>query len=79
MVFLYSFLDFLAFSFVVFRPFCFNFLILYHLDVYVDVPDIIDLSQMRSKGPRAGEELLPEAGRWILLGLSVSSLSQMRS
>ncbi|KAL0553723.1 hypothetical protein IC582_007627 [Cucumis melo] len=31
------------------------------LDVYIDVPDIIDLSQMRSKGPQAGEELLPEA------------------
>lgn len=48
---------------------CFNF-ILYHLDVYIDVPDIIDLSQMRSKGPQAGEELLPEAGKWILIGLS---------
>lgn len=48
---------------------------LYCLDVYIDVPDIIDLSHLRSKGPQAGEELLPEAGRWILLGLSVSTHS----
>ena len=56
---------------------CFNFLIFYCLDVYIDVPDIIDLSQMRSKGPQTGEELLPEAGRWILLGISVLTFSQM--
>ncbi|CAI9088609.1 OLC1v1022989C2 [Oldenlandia corymbosa var. corymbosa] len=31
------------------------------LDVYVDVPDIIDLSFMRSSGRQPGEELLPEA------------------
>ncbi|XP_068639487.1 ubiquitin carboxyl-terminal hydrolase 14-like isoform X1 [Aristolochia californica] len=31
------------------------------LDVYVDVPDIIDISHMRSKGIQPGEELLPEA------------------
>ncbi|CAK8535189.1 unnamed protein product [Lathyrus sativus] len=30
------------------------------LDVYVDVPDIIDISHMRSKGHQPGEELLPE-------------------
>uniref|UniRef100_A0A0E0JET7 Ubiquitin carboxyl-terminal hydrolase n=1 Tax=Oryza punctata TaxID=4537 RepID=A0A0E0JET7_ORYPU len=30
------------------------------LDVYVDVPDIIDISHMRSKGIQPGEELLPE-------------------
>ncbi|GMH24315.1 hypothetical protein Nepgr_026158 [Nepenthes gracilis] len=30
------------------------------LDVYVDVPDIIDISHMRSKGLQPGEELLPE-------------------
>uniref|UniRef100_A0A2P2L4Y0 Ubiquitin carboxyl-terminal hydrolase n=4 Tax=Rhizophora mucronata TaxID=61149 RepID=A0A2P2L4Y0_RHIMU len=30
------------------------------LDVYIDVPDIIDISHMRSKGLRPGEELLPE-------------------
>ncbi|GAV74442.1 UCH domain-containing protein/UBA domain-containing protein/zf-UBP domain-containing protein [Cephalotus follicularis] len=30
------------------------------LDVYIDVPDIIDISQMRSKGLQPGEELLPE-------------------
>ncbi|KAF7822784.1 Ubiquitin carboxyl-terminal hydrolase 14 [Senna tora] len=30
------------------------------LDVYIDVPDIIDISHMRSKGHQAGEELLPE-------------------
>jgi ubiquitin carboxyl-terminal hydrolase 5/13 len=29
-------------------------------DVYVDVPDIIDISHMRSKGIQPGEELLPE-------------------
>ncbi|XP_062018415.1 ubiquitin carboxyl-terminal hydrolase 14 [Rosa rugosa] len=31
------------------------------LDVYVDVPDIIDISHMRSKGLQHGEELLPES------------------
>ncbi|XVF04066.1 hypothetical protein REPUB_Repub05bG0049200 [Reevesia pubescens] len=31
------------------------------LDVYIDVPDIIDLSHMRSKGLQPGEELLPDA------------------
>ncbi|XP_006645559.1 ubiquitin carboxyl-terminal hydrolase 14 [Oryza brachyantha] len=30
------------------------------LDVYIDVPDIIDISHMRSKGIQPGEELLPE-------------------
>lgn len=34
------------------------------LDVYVDVPDIIDISHMRSKGFQPGEELLPEGGPW---------------
>lgn len=31
-------------------------------DVYIDVPDIIDISHMRSKGLQHGEELLPESG-----------------
>ncbi|KAG8045863.1 hypothetical protein GUJ93_ZPchr0008g11449 [Zizania palustris] len=31
------------------------------LDVYIDVPDIIDISHMRSKSVQPGEELLPEA------------------
>ncbi|EOY12763.1 Ubiquitin-specific protease 14 isoform 4 [Theobroma cacao] len=31
------------------------------LDVYIDVPDIIDISHMRSKGLQPGEELLPES------------------
>lgn len=31
-------------------------------DVYIDVPDIIDISHMRSKGLQPGEELLPETG-----------------
>ncbi|XP_021287815.1 ubiquitin carboxyl-terminal hydrolase 14 isoform X2 [Herrania umbratica] len=31
------------------------------LDVYIDVPDIIDISHMRSKGIQPGEELLPES------------------
>ncbi|CAL5200801.1 unnamed protein product [Lathyrus oleraceus] len=30
------------------------------LDVYVDVPDIIDINHMRSKGHQPGEELLPD-------------------
>lgn len=30
------------------------------LDVYIDVPDVIDISHMRSKGLQSGEELLPE-------------------
>jgi len=31
-------------------------------DVYIDVPDIIDISHMRSKGQQSGEELLPDGG-----------------
>lgn len=31
------------------------------LDVYVDVPDTIDISNLRSKGLQPGEELLPES------------------
>ncbi|XP_057474093.1 ubiquitin carboxyl-terminal hydrolase 14-like isoform X2 [Actinidia eriantha] len=31
------------------------------LDVYIDVPDTIDISHMRSRGIQPGEELLPEA------------------
>ncbi|XP_073312765.1 ubiquitin carboxyl-terminal hydrolase 14 [Primulina huaijiensis] len=30
------------------------------LDVYIDIPDIVDISHMRSKGLRPGEELLPD-------------------
>ncbi|RVW26079.1 Ubiquitin carboxyl-terminal hydrolase 14 [Vitis vinifera] len=37
------------------------------LDVYIDVPDIIDISHMRSRGIQPGEELLPEA---VLLWIS---------
>lgn len=32
-------------------------------DVYIDVPDTIDITHMRSKGMQPGEELLPESGR----------------
>ncbi|CAL9150454.1 unnamed protein product [Musa hybrid cultivar] len=32
------------------------------LDVYIDVPDVIDITHMRSKGLQPGEELLPETG-----------------
>jgi hypothetical protein len=35
-----------------------------HTDVYIDVPDIIDISHMRSKGLQLGEELLPDGGMW---------------
>ncbi|KAL1197359.1 Ubiquitin carboxyl-terminal hydrolase 14 [Cardamine amara subsp. amara] len=31
------------------------------LDVYIDVPDVIDISYMRSKGLQPGEELLPDS------------------
>ncbi|KFK39379.1 hypothetical protein AALP_AA3G237200 [Arabis alpina] len=31
------------------------------LDVYIDVPDVIDISHMRSKGLQPGEELLPDS------------------
>lgn len=37
-------------------------LLLCFSDVYIDVPDTIDISHMRSKGLQPGEELLPEAG-----------------
>lgn len=33
-----------------------------HSDVYIDVPDIIDISHIRSNGLQPGEELLPEGG-----------------
>jgi len=32
--------------------------------VYIDVPDIIDISHMRSKGRQDGEELLPDGGMY---------------
>ncbi|KAL0743074.1 hypothetical protein Bca4012_084587 [Brassica carinata] len=32
----------------------------YDTDVYIDVPDVIDISHMRSKGLQPGEELLPD-------------------
>ncbi|KAF2314276.1 hypothetical protein GH714_024851 [Hevea brasiliensis] len=32
------------------------------LDVYIDVPDIIDINHMRSRGLQPGEELLPDGG-----------------
>ncbi|CAL9158542.1 unnamed protein product [Musa hybrid cultivar] len=32
------------------------------LDVYIDVPDVIDITHMRGKGLQPGEELLPETG-----------------
>ncbi|KAG8364997.1 hypothetical protein BUALT_Bualt18G0057100 [Buddleja alternifolia] len=32
------------------------------LDVYIDVPETIDISNMRSKGLQPGEELLPDCG-----------------
>ncbi|XP_042424767.1 ubiquitin carboxyl-terminal hydrolase 14-like isoform X2 [Zingiber officinale] len=32
------------------------------LDVYIDVPDVIDITHMRSNGLQPGEELLPETG-----------------
>uniref|UniRef100_A0A1D1YQ29 Ubiquitin carboxyl-terminal hydrolase n=1 Tax=Anthurium amnicola TaxID=1678845 RepID=A0A1D1YQ29_9ARAE len=31
------------------------------LEVYIDVPDVIDVTHMRSRGMQPGEELLPEA------------------
>ncbi|KAL9256536.1 Ubiquitin carboxyl-terminal hydrolase 14-like protein [Drosera capensis] len=38
------------------------------LDVYVDVPDIIDISAMRSRGLQPGEELLPDnASQYLCL------------
>lgn len=37
------------------------FFLLWILDVYIDVPDIIDISHMRSKGLQPGEEILPES------------------
>lgn len=36
------------------------------VDVYIDVPDTIDISHMRSKGLQPGEELLPEGGMLYL-------------
>lgn len=36
------------------------FLSVFRLDVYIDVPDVINISHMRSNGLQPGEELLPE-------------------
>jgi hypothetical protein len=36
-------------------------------DVYIDVPDVIDISHMRSKGLQPGEELLPDGGMLLYL------------
>ena len=44
-------------------------------DVYIDVPDIIDISHMRSRGIQPGEELLPEAGMSYCLLLPNSYLN----
>lgn len=46
--------------------------------MYIDVPDIIDINHMRSKGVQPGEKLLPETGNYcktfqgILFGLTKS-------
>ncbi|XP_010544251.1 PREDICTED: ubiquitin carboxyl-terminal hydrolase 14 isoform X1 [Tarenaya hassleriana] len=40
------------------------------LDVYIDVPDIIDISHMRSKGLQPGEELLPDDVKSIVNGVT---------
>jgi hypothetical protein len=66
-------LFFLGFFFVVFYYYYFFFIlsklflllvVSVHTDVYIDVPDIIDISHMRSKGLQLGEELLPDGGMW---------------
>jgi len=35
-------------------------------DVYIDVPDTIDITHMRSYGVQPGEELLPEGGQIVI-------------
>lgn len=37
------------------------------LDVYIDVPETIDISSMRSNGIQPGEELLPDSGTNLLV------------
>ncbi|GAB2284593.1 ubiquitin-specific protease ubp14 [Dionaea muscipula] len=54
------------------------------LDVYVDVPDVIDISHMRSKGLQPGEELLPESsaeepGQPLKLSANEGIVSQLVS
>lgn len=34
--------------------------------MYIDVPDVIDIGHMRSKGLQPGEELLPDDGMLYL-------------
>lgn len=43
-----------------------------HSDVYIDVPDIIDISHIRSNGLQPGEELLPEGGMRFFWHFQVS-------
>lgn len=43
------------------------FLVMDFLDVYIDVPETIDVSGMRSNGIQPGEELLPDSGLYLLV------------
>ncbi|KAJ8763625.1 hypothetical protein K2173_003097 [Erythroxylum novogranatense] len=51
------------------------------LNVYIDVPDIIDISHMRSKGLQPGEELLPDdvPGKEVEVVASEDIVSQLVS
>lgn len=42
-----------------------------YIDVYIDVPETLDISFMRSRGLQPGEELLPEDGMCYVLTLTL--------
>lgn len=47
--------------------------------MYIDVPDVIDISHMRSKGLQPGEELLPDSGMFCYIYLEEWCFSSSNS
>lgn len=43
-----------------------------YIDVYIDVPETLDISFMRSRGLQPGEELLPEDGMCYTIAFDCS-------
>lgn len=45
--------------------------------MYIDVPDIIDINHMRSKGHQPGEELLPDGGMLVLFVKEIIEIQKL--
>lgn len=54
-----------------------NYISFFIADVYIDVPDTIDLSNMRSKGLQPSEELLPDGGMYSQKDVSFTILNSL--